>query len=200
MRILFAATHLGFLRNFESTLALLAERGHQVHIVTDRRQVADAIDGAPIIERLTARYPGAFTTEVLQFSKRHAWYGFRHRRPRGAQLLALSRPGLRPVAEAARARPPERAARRGLAERDAAAAVAGGCAGADPRLPVGRAADSVAARGRGTLRPGPSGSVVRHAAAVLRLAAGGTTCGARGGGGSRACSAWAAGITSPRRA
>ena len=76
MRILFAATHLGFLRNFESTLALLAERGHQVHIVTDRRQVADAIDGAPIIERLTARYPRAFTIEVLQFSKRHAWYGF----------------------------------------------------------------------------------------------------------------------------
>ena len=76
MRILFAATHVGFLRNFESTLALLGERGHQVHIVTDRRQVADTIDGTPILERLTARCPGAFTAEVLQFSKRHAWYGF----------------------------------------------------------------------------------------------------------------------------
>ena len=76
MRILFAATHVGYLRNFESTLALLAERGHQVHIVTDRRKVADAIDGMPIMDRLTAKSPGAFTIEALQFSKRHVWYGF----------------------------------------------------------------------------------------------------------------------------
>jgi hypothetical protein len=76
MRILFAATHIGFLRNFESTLALLAERGHRVHIVSDRGQVPDVLDGTPIIERLQARVPGAITTEITGVSKRSAWYAF----------------------------------------------------------------------------------------------------------------------------
>jgi hypothetical protein len=52
MRILFAVTHLGFLRNFESTLALLAEHGHQIHLVTDRASKAGVTDGTPIVERL----------------------------------------------------------------------------------------------------------------------------------------------------
>ena len=76
MRVLFAVTHVGFLRNFESTLALLAERGHRVHIVSDRRQVADVIDGTPILDRLRARYPEAFTEEAIPFQKRSPWYLF----------------------------------------------------------------------------------------------------------------------------
>ena len=51
MRILFAVTHIGFLRNFESTLALLGARGHQVHIVSDRGEVPEVIDAHPIIDR-----------------------------------------------------------------------------------------------------------------------------------------------------
>jgi hypothetical protein len=74
MRVLFAVTHLGFLRNFESTLAVLAERGHSVHIVTDRKPKADANDATPIVERLTARYPDVFTWETLPPSKRDRWY------------------------------------------------------------------------------------------------------------------------------
>ena len=74
MRVLFAVTHLGFLRNFESTLAVLAERGHAVHVVTDRKPKADANDATPIVERLTARYPHAFTWDTLQPSKRDPWY------------------------------------------------------------------------------------------------------------------------------
>jgi hypothetical protein len=76
MRILFAVTHLGFLRNFESTLALLAERGHTIHLVTDRRPKGDVIDGRPIYERLVTRVPGAFTWETVPPSKRDPWYGF----------------------------------------------------------------------------------------------------------------------------
>ena len=76
MKILFAVTHVGFLRNFESTLALLAERGHQVHIASDRRQVADVIDTTPILDRLRARHPGAFTEEAIPFDKRSPWYLF----------------------------------------------------------------------------------------------------------------------------
>ena len=76
MRILFAVSHLGFLRNFESTLALLAERGHRVHLVTDRRSEGGVTDGTPIIERLAARFPEAFTWETIPSSKRDPWYAF----------------------------------------------------------------------------------------------------------------------------
>jgi hypothetical protein len=73
MRILFAISHLGFLRNFESTLALLAERGHVVHVVSDRRSEG-VTDGTPIVERLTARFPEAFTWETVPPDKRDKWY------------------------------------------------------------------------------------------------------------------------------
>jgi hypothetical protein len=74
MRILFAITHLGFLRNFESTLALLAERGHSVHLVTDRDSSGGVVDGMPIVERLRARFPDAFTVETIRASKNDRWY------------------------------------------------------------------------------------------------------------------------------
>jgi len=74
MRILFAITHLGFLRNFESTLALLAERGHTVHLVTDRDSSGGVVDGMPIVERLRARFPDAFTLETLRAPRNDRWY------------------------------------------------------------------------------------------------------------------------------
>lgn len=76
MRILFAVGHLGFLRNFESTLALLAERGHTIHLVTDRRAAGGVTDGTPIIERLAGRFPETFTLETIQASKRDPWHRF----------------------------------------------------------------------------------------------------------------------------
>jgi hypothetical protein len=76
VNILFAVTHPGFLRNFESTLAQLAERGHHLHIVTDRRQVSDVIDGTPIVDRLTSRFPAAFTIDTVPVSRRNPWYDF----------------------------------------------------------------------------------------------------------------------------
>jgi hypothetical protein len=74
MRILFAISHLGFLRNFESTLALLAERGHTLHVVTDRRSEGSVTDGTPIAERLAARFPQAFTWETVPPDKRDPWF------------------------------------------------------------------------------------------------------------------------------
>ena len=73
MRILFAITHLGFLRNFESTLAVLAERGHAIHVVSDRKS-GEVNDTTPIVERLVACFPEAFTWETLQASKTDQWY------------------------------------------------------------------------------------------------------------------------------
>ncbi len=75
MRILFAVTHDGFLRNFESTLALLASRGHTVHLVTDRKSRPGAVtDGAPILARLQAGAPEAFTQETVAAPKGDRWH------------------------------------------------------------------------------------------------------------------------------
>jgi hypothetical protein len=75
MRILFAVTHLGFLRNFESTLALLAERGHTVHLVTDRKARPGVVtDGLPIVERLQTRFPQAFSLETIPAATRDRAY------------------------------------------------------------------------------------------------------------------------------
>jgi hypothetical protein len=72
MKVVFSATHFGFLRNFHSTLRLLAERGHRVHLVGDRR---DQTDGQRMVEDLQRDYPAAFTSEILPIPKQWLWYG-----------------------------------------------------------------------------------------------------------------------------
>ena len=52
LRILYAPGQGAYTRNQESTLALLAERGHRIHIAYSRTRGAD--DGIP--ERLAARH------------------------------------------------------------------------------------------------------------------------------------------------
>lgn len=60
LRILFFIRHLIYTRNFESTLRMLAERGHRVHVALDHMIVDTA--GTPwaeeLIVRLAAEYPG----------------------------------------------------------------------------------------------------------------------------------------------
>ncbi|MGE3274303.1 MAG: hypothetical protein AB7O67_04270 [Vicinamibacterales bacterium] len=70
MKILFAAGHFGFLRNFESGLRELAARGHRIHLVADRR---DSLGGMRTVERLAAAYPDAFTWSVVAPPKTHVW-------------------------------------------------------------------------------------------------------------------------------
>ncbi|HXG87670.1 MAG TPA: hypothetical protein VNJ02_04975 [Vicinamibacterales bacterium] len=53
MRVLFHARHFGYLRNFESVIAALAERGHTVHLAADRPETAG---GEAMVERLAARF------------------------------------------------------------------------------------------------------------------------------------------------
>jgi hypothetical protein len=72
MKVVFSATHFGFLRNFHSTLRLLAERGHRVHLVGDRR---DQTDGQRMVDHLQRQYPGSFTSEILPIPKQWLWYG-----------------------------------------------------------------------------------------------------------------------------
>jgi hypothetical protein len=70
MKILFSATHFGFLRNFQSTIRLLAARGHELHLLAER---TDAIDGRKMADLLAAEHP-TITFELLPSSRHRLWY------------------------------------------------------------------------------------------------------------------------------
>jgi FkbM family methyltransferase len=64
MKILFVMRHSGYVRNFESTLRALADRGHTVHLAF---QIADThwlLDGSDVSRELAEMYP-AFTRGVI---------------------------------------------------------------------------------------------------------------------------------------
>ena len=54
MKILFSVSSFGFLRNFQSSIRMLAERGHHLHLIAER---TDAIDGEKMVENLRADHP-----------------------------------------------------------------------------------------------------------------------------------------------
>jgi hypothetical protein len=54
MKILFLARHFSYLRNFESAICELAERGHALHLSADKEE---SMGGTAMVERLAARYP-----------------------------------------------------------------------------------------------------------------------------------------------
>jgi hypothetical protein len=54
LRILFAALHYGYFRNFESVVDELARRGHDVHLTAERQD--SALGGREIVERLASRH------------------------------------------------------------------------------------------------------------------------------------------------
>jgi hypothetical protein len=55
VKILFIARHFSYFRNFDSAIALLANRGHTVHLAADR---GEAAGGRELVERLAAQFPG----------------------------------------------------------------------------------------------------------------------------------------------
>ena len=70
MRILFSTSSFGFLRNFQSTVRLLAERGHEVHLYAER---TDTVDGQKIADALAAEYPSV-TIGMIPSSRHRLWY------------------------------------------------------------------------------------------------------------------------------
>jgi hypothetical protein len=70
MKILFSASSFGFLRNFQSTIRLLAERGHQLHLIAER---TDAIDGEKMVASLRADHP-SIEYEFVPSSRHRLWY------------------------------------------------------------------------------------------------------------------------------
>ena len=61
MKILFVARHSTYFRNFESAIRMLAERGHRLHLVTERDE---ALGGSRLIQALTRAYPGITAGEA----------------------------------------------------------------------------------------------------------------------------------------
>ncbi len=69
MKIVFSTSSFGFLRNFQSTVRLLAQQGHEVVLVAER---GDAIDGQKMAETLAAEHPNV-TIGALPSSRYAFW-------------------------------------------------------------------------------------------------------------------------------
>ncbi|HTI41927.1 MAG TPA: FkbM family methyltransferase [Vicinamibacterales bacterium] len=57
MKVLFVMRHSGYVRNFESTLRMLGERGHAVHLAFQGRTKYEQLDPTQIAQQLADRYP-----------------------------------------------------------------------------------------------------------------------------------------------
>jgi hypothetical protein len=70
VKILFSVGSFGFLRNIEPALRLLAERGHQLHLVADRK---DRVGGTKTLDMLVRDYPQQFRYSYAASRKDWIW-------------------------------------------------------------------------------------------------------------------------------
>ena len=91
MKVLFFARHFTYLRNFESVLRLLADRGHQVHVAVGRDE---AFGGREMVERLCRDYPGITAGSAPQ--RTDDWYRLATRLRLGLDYLRYLDPAYAP--------------------------------------------------------------------------------------------------------
>ena len=70
MNILFSVGSFGFLRNFEPALRLLAERGHTLHLIAERK---DSVGGTKTLDRLVQDYPDRVRFSYAPGRKDSVW-------------------------------------------------------------------------------------------------------------------------------
>jgi hypothetical protein len=70
VKILFSLGNFGFLRNFEPALRLLAERGHEIHLVADRK---DSVGGTKTLDLLRRDYPDRIRHSYAPSRKESFW-------------------------------------------------------------------------------------------------------------------------------
>jgi hypothetical protein len=70
MRILFSVNNFGFLRNFEPALRGLAARGHDIHLLAERK---DSVGGTRTIDNLQRSQPGRITFSYAPSRKDDDW-------------------------------------------------------------------------------------------------------------------------------
>src|ERR1044072_9434972 len=70
MKIVFSVGNFGFLRNFESSLRLLAERGHDLHLIAERK---DSVGGSRTLELLQQADPERIAYSYAPSRKDAMW-------------------------------------------------------------------------------------------------------------------------------
>ena len=70
MRLLFSVNNFGFLRNFEPALRELAARGHDLHLLAERR---DTVGGTKTIDNLQRAHPERITWSYAPSRKAEFW-------------------------------------------------------------------------------------------------------------------------------
>ena len=70
MKILFATSHFGFLRNFEFAIRALASRGHRLRLIADR---VDSLGGSRTVEALCADFPALISVAPAPKIKDSPW-------------------------------------------------------------------------------------------------------------------------------
>jgi hypothetical protein len=70
MRLLFSLNNFGFLRNFEPALRQLAARGHDVHLLAERK---DSVGGTRTIDNLVGAHPDRITFSYAPGRKDEEW-------------------------------------------------------------------------------------------------------------------------------
>jgi FkbM family methyltransferase len=64
MKVLFVMRHSGYVRNFESTLRMLCERGHHVHVAFQGKVKYEQLDPIDIARRLSEQYTNFSSGEI----------------------------------------------------------------------------------------------------------------------------------------
>jgi hypothetical protein len=70
MRVLFSVNNFGFLRNFEPALRALAARGHDIHLLAERK---DSVGGTRTIDNLVRTQPDRITFSYAPGRKDEYW-------------------------------------------------------------------------------------------------------------------------------
>ena len=70
LKILFSLGSFGFLRNFEPAVRLLAQHGHDIHLVADRK---DNVGGIKTLELLERDYPSRIRHSYARSRKEDRW-------------------------------------------------------------------------------------------------------------------------------
>jgi hypothetical protein len=84
MKLLFFARHWSYLRNFESAIEALAQRGHRIHMAVS---VEEALGGRQMIERLVGRYPALLSMGEAPVRAPGAWLDLARRLRTGLDYL-----------------------------------------------------------------------------------------------------------------
>src|SRR3989304_6800138 len=89
MKILFVMLHPGYVRNYESTIKLLAERGHHVHLCFNQplKQAEDML-----VERVSSCHPNITFSKNKIPKRSHFWRGISRAANGGIDYLRYFHP------------------------------------------------------------------------------------------------------------